>query len=390
MNGNTNRKAPRTLWLIASLLVLTLAPPLPAQDVVTDGLLRPAKLIRTPLGNLLVAEVGTAEPNSSAVSIIDTTGNRRTLLSGLPAAINAVNTPTGTSGLYLRGRTLFVVTGEGDVTLPGPVPRTEIVNPTPATPLFSCLLAVHFSAAVEQNTTGVALSLDDHCALFDGLQLVRQDSDGRKITIQMVVDFPDYVPEPVPALATNVRHSHPYGVVADEDFLYVVDGGYNVVHKVDILTGAYITLTSFPRTPNPGTFGPPLIENVPTSIRWSGDQLVVTLLSGFPFIAGLSEARTVDPDTGDSQSLIPGLASAIDILPVLKDGVPVAYLALEYSVAHLAGGPGRLRVFDTAGTPLAVLSNTLVTPSAMVYDRDADRIIVAELNTNRLIAIPLP
>jgi hypothetical protein len=352
---------------------------------------RPSKLALTPLGNLLVAEVGSATPvNSSRVSIVDPDGNRRTLLDGLPSAINAVNLPTGASGLYLRGRTLFVAIGEGDVTRPGPLARTEVPNPTPASPIFSSVLAVHFSAEVEKTTTGVGLTLDDHAALKDGQRLVRADADGGKVTVELVVDFPDYVPEPLPALATNVRHSHPYGVVADDDYLYVVDGGFNLVHKVEIESGLYVTLASFPRTPNPGAFGPPQIENVPTSIRWDSDRLLVTLLSGFPFIAGLSEVRAIDPDTGASAALITGLASAIDVIPLVEDDETVGYLVLEYSLAHRAGGPGRLQVCNALGTPVAVLADDLVTPSSLAYDRETGLVVVAELDSGRLVVIPLP
>ena len=42
----------------------------------------------------------------------------------------------------------------------------------------------------------------------------------------------------------------------------------------------------------------------------------MTLLSGFPFIAGLSQVRAIDPDTGDNVALITGLASAIDVIPL--------------------------------------------------------------------------
>jgi hypothetical protein len=84
-----------------------------------SDLQRPAKLIHTPLGNLLIAEVGTpsAAANTGRVSIVDRNGNRRTLVDGLPSApTNAANTPSGPSGLYLAGRTLFVVIGEGNPT----------------------------------------------------------------------------------------------------------------------------------------------------------------------------------------------------------------------------------------------------------------------------------
>ena len=56
---------------LAVLGLLGLAGPAAALD-----LQRPSKLVLTPLGNLLVAEVGTANPvNSSRVSIVDSDGN---------------------------------------------------------------------------------------------------------------------------------------------------------------------------------------------------------------------------------------------------------------------------------------------------------------------------
>ena len=375
---------------MTAVALLSLAGTVRADETVLQ---RPSKLARTPLGNLLVAEVGTgaSAPNSGRVSIVDPDGNRRTLIEGLPSApSNAVNTPSGPSGLYLQGRTLFVAIGEGNPTLAGPLPRTEVPNPTPASPLFSCVLAVQFTAVAEARTTGIALSLADHRALKEGAKLVRHDAAGQKITIKLVVDFPDYTAEPLPILATNVRHSHPYGVVADEEFLYVVDGGYNIVHKAEIATGAYEALVSFPRTPNPGTFGPPQIENVPTSIRWDGDQLLVTLLSGFPFIAGLSQVRAIDPDTGGNVALISGLASAIDVIPLTDDDRTVGYLTLEYSLAHLGGGPGRLQVFDASATPITVVTDLLPTPSSMIYDRHSNSVTIAELIPGRLVTIPLP
>ena len=98
----------------------------------------------------------------------------------------------------------------------------------------------------------------------------------------------------------------------------------------------------------------------------------------------------IDPDSGANFALITGLASAIDVLPLREDGETVAYLALEYSLAHLAGGPGRLRIFDADGNPVAVLAGGLVTPSSMAYDPRTGSVIVAEINPGDLLVIPLP
>jgi hypothetical protein len=362
-------------------------------QTVASGLLRPAKIIRSPLGNYLVAEAGTiAAPNNSRVSILDADGNRRTLIDGLPSSLTAFGDSSGVSGLYLRGRTLFASIGEGNVTLPGPVPRTEIANPNPASPLFSCVLAITFSANAENETTGIQLTVVDHQALKDGQRLVRFDSEGRKITIELVVNFPDYVPEPVPAFATNVRHSHPYGVVADDNYVYVVDGGYNRVHKAEIVSGTFVTLVSFPNIPNPlfGTIGGPTMEIVPDSIHWNGDQLIVSLLSGFPFPAGTSQVVGINPQTGARTALIAGLSSCVDVLPLRQDDETVGFLTLEYSLAHLAGAPGRLRLFDPSGTSSTTLATGLVTPGSIVYDRKAGEVLIGLLSPGQLVSIQLP
>lgn len=363
------------------------------QSATAQDLQRPTKVIQTPLGNLLIAEVGTAAaaPNTGRVSIVDEDGNRRTLIEGLPSSPkNAANTPAGPSGLFLDGRTLYLAIGEGNPTIPGPFPRTEIPNPDVSSPIFSSVLSVHFSAAVEKTTTGVSLTLADHFALKNGSQLVKHDQSGGKVTIKLIVDFPDYIPEPLPILATNVRHSHPYGVVADNHHLYVCDGGINAVRKVDIQSGESTVLVSFPTTPNPTPVGPRMVENVATSIRWDGDKLLVTLLSGFPFVAGLSQVVTVDPGTGAYSTLIGGLASAIDVIPLRGCHSSGGYLTLEYSQAHLAGGPGRLQVFDSSGNSTAVISSVLISPSAMVYDRRNGKIVVAQINPGNLVAFPFP
>src|SRR6267154_3224729 len=105
----------------AALAPSTLAQtPCPDTGVLASGLLSPSKLIQTPLGNFLVSENGTGAPNTGRVSIVDRDGNRRTLLEGLPSAIDHTGGRSGTSALCLRGRTLFVVNGLGNVTLPGP------------------------------------------------------------------------------------------------------------------------------------------------------------------------------------------------------------------------------------------------------------------------------
>src|SRR5215211_9524436 len=106
--------------------------PCPAVSTFATGLLAPSKIIQSPLGNFIVAEAGPQVINHGRVSIVDREGNRRTLLDGLPSARTFVGDFNGTTGVYLDGRTLYVVNGQGDVTLAGPVQGTERSNPTPS------------------------------------------------------------------------------------------------------------------------------------------------------------------------------------------------------------------------------------------------------------------
>ena len=310
--------------------------PCPAVEAFATGLLAPSKIIQTPRGNFIVAEGGPQVPNNGRVSIVDRQGSRRTLLDGLPSARTFVGDFNGTTGVWLEGRTLYVLNGQGDVTLRGPVPGTEMANPNPASPIFSSVLAVHFSAAMEETTTGITLTLADHQALKAGQRLTRSDANGRKMIIELLADFPDYAPDPRPNFAGNVRHSHPYGVVGRGRLLYIVDAGFNIVRRVDVRSGDYETLASFAPTPNPRLpAGPPFIENVPTSIRWDGHDLLVTLLSGGPFfLPGYSTIQQVDQRTGEITPLIDGLSSAIDVTPLGSRCRDDGFLALEFNLTY--------------------------------------------------------
>src|SRR5688572_10183459 len=104
----------------------------------TSGLRLPLGITQSNLGNLVVGESGTAVPNSGRISLVDLDGNRRTLLDGLPSGINDVGDPSGPAGVFMRGRTLYVAIGVGDVGRAGPLPGTTVLNANPlSSPIFS-------------------------------------------------------------------------------------------------------------------------------------------------------------------------------------------------------------------------------------------------------------
>ena len=64
--------------------------------------------------------------------------------------------------------------------------------------------------------------------------------------------------------------------------------------------------------------------------------------------------------------------------------------AVEWGLAHRALGAGRLQLFDAAANQVAVLAADLITPSSMAYDRGTGTVIVAEINTGKLVFVIRP
>ena len=221
----------------------------------------------------------------------------------------------------------------------------------------------------------------------NGEKLSFSNGGGDKITVELVVDFPNFVPDPLPFFPANVRHSNPFGLVGIGDQLYISDGGRNAVLKVDIPTGSFSVLTTFPPIPNPAPFGPPVIEAVADNVREYNGQLLVTLLRGFPFLAGNSVVMSVNPVTGSAAPFITGLTSAIDVLPVKTKGA-TSFLTLEVSTDLLGGAPGRLQRFPTPAGPGIFISTCLIGPSNMERDDKTSTLYITEIFTGRIIKIP--
>ena len=354
----------------------------------TSGLLNPLSITQSNQGNLIVSESGTAVPNSGRISLVDRNGNRRTLVAGLPSGISDVGTPSGPAGLFLRGRTLYVVIGVGDVR---PASGVEHTNPNPpSSPLFSSVLAIHFNADAEKTSGGFALTLAEHQALAAGQKLTLDNGAGDKLAIELVVNLlPDYLPKPLPAFPANIGLLNPYGIVAVGDRLYVTDGGQNRVWQVDAPTGSFFSLTQFPNIPNPlyPAVGGPLQEAVPTGITIFGGQLLVALFRGIPFTPGTSTIEQVSL-TGNQAALITGLKTAISVLPVSAVG-HTDYLVLQHaSVGPFFGSPGLLLRFASPAGPPTIIANCLTRPTAMTLDDKTGTVYVTDFAGN-ILAIPV-
>ncbi len=361
--------------------------------VFASGLRAPTKVIFSPKDNLLVAEQGTATPNTGRISIIDpNSGAVRTLLRGLPSALNLIGAepaPSGPDGLAMRGRTLYVTIGSGNATLPGPVPGSEKPNPHPASRLFSSVLEVHFSAELEMNTSGFRLGPEDRAALARGETLTLGDGPGGSLTVRLVTNFPDYVAAPRPDFPENVVSSNPFGVVVRDGSLFVVDASLNLIADVNANSGASSTLVHFASVPNTLQTGPPTVQPVPDSIRFFGNDLLVPYLTGFPFGFGAASVQLVDLPGGDYHPLISGLTSAIDVLPLdSRTNAASQFLVLEFGGAGLSQ-PGRLLRFAFPKGRGTVISGCLITPTSMALDECSNALFITEIGTGNLIRLQL-
>jgi hypothetical protein len=378
-----------TLFALLSFISETKAQ---TTSVFTTGLNNPAKIITAGQSSLLVAEAGTTTPNSGRISLVNrTTGARQTLIDSLPSAINldgGTPEPNGPSGLKLSGQKLYLTIGSGNTTMPAT--GGFIVNPAPASPLFDSVLELTLPADYETLVSGFTLSFTNQTTLNGNAPVTLTNAEGKQLTIRLVVNLPNFVAEPRPALQEHIRPSNLYGIELSGDSLYVVDASFNLLYRVSVATGTFETFATFAPKPNPTQMGPPFIEAVPDSIRLVGNNLLISFLTGFPFVQGLAEVRSINLDTRAQQVFIGGLTSALDVLPINETGENDSYLVLEFSANMLARQPGRLKLFASRTDAPRILTSNLVTPTSIARDAQTESIFVTENATGRIIRVSAP
>jgi hypothetical protein len=360
-------------------------------QVVASGLRAPIGSVLTNQGNLLVSETGiVGNFVSGRISIVSPSGGRRTLLDGLPQGTNAAGRDaSGPNGITMRGRTIYVAIGQGDTVIPGP-DGTTVPNPNVSSQLFSSVLAIHLSAAAEKSTSGFTLSEQDQLTLAGGGRVTLSNGGGDRLKVELVVNLEDYVAEGVPG---NVRNSNPFDMLVVGDNMFVTNGGLNKLYKVDLRSGAYADLAIFDRIPNlPGAAGPPSVEAVPTGLAYADGAVLVSLLSGGPFLPGVSRVKAVDPVTGAQADFLTGLRTSIDILPV-REGRNTDYLALENNFAPAPPFPptgAAIKRFEVPGaTSVAVNGCQLDRPTSMSLDPKSGTMYVTELLRGTVVKVPL-
>lgn len=379
-------------WMAATLALAGLACPASAQQVTVfaSGLENPAKVILAGGGSLLVAETGSSL-NSGRISLVDAGGRVQPLIEGLPSGPAAPDgTLDGPSGLALDGNVLFILNGEGNTHVAAQAPGAIVPNPAGrSSPIYSSILKATLSRGLDQIRDPFLLKRADHDTLADGDPVELTNASGDKAVIELLADFRDNIPD----TRMIYRNSHPYGMTLHPSFpgwLFVADAGMNTVWKVEIASGRARTLVRFPNIAT-GIAARPFAEAVPTSVQPYGNQLLVTQLSGVPFVPGTARVSIVDPATGAASPFIPWASTAMDIAWEERPGAsrPTFYL-LEFSAAlgQTPPAPGRIRRWVSLQEDLFVPA--LRTPTSMALDSASRALYVTNRSEGTILKVALP
>lgn len=295
--------------------------------------------------------------------------------------------PDGPSGLYLSGRVLYIVNGEGDALRAGTQAGSVVPNPQGiSSPILSSILKVTFDSDVDQYQAPFTLKPEDHLTLALGNTVTLDAGSGKSAVFELVTNFPDTWPDP----ASIYRNSHPYGLTmhpAAPNTLFTVDAGLNLVWQTNATTGRTKVLARFPNVPNAGAAGPPTKEAVPTSVKACGDALLISLLSGGPFAPFNARVLSVNPVTGETQTFIANLNAAIDVDCAARPAPNnPSFLVLEYSVNQGASPlpPGRVMRYDSA-SPTVWLEG-LVTPTSLALDEATGTAYIATRSDGKILS----
>ena len=95
-------------------------------------------------------------------------------------------------------------------------------------------------------------------------------------------------------LSQGYEGSNPFSLVHDGCDMYIVDAAANAIIKRSGLTGVLSVFAVFEDVANPSGFGPPVTNAVPTRIVQDTVGFLVSSLTGFPFVNGVSNIYHVD------------------------------------------------------------------------------------------------
>ena len=164
--------------------------------------------------------------------------------------------------------------------------------------------------------------------------------------------------------------THPYGLAAGPDgMLWVADAAGNDLLRVNPSTGAIELVAVFDVMPGPipnaNRGGANEIEPVPTSVTFDGaGEMFVSLLSGVPFLPGMSKVVHVSPD-----GAVTDYSTDLTMLTDLKTGPDGMLYAVSMGVfAEEGPEPNSGAVLRIGKGTSEIVISGLSLPTALSFD----------------------
>lgn len=258
----------------------------------------------------LISEAGTGNGDGRVTFLADGSNARHEVVIGLPSSI-VEGFPSGCHDALLSGSNLYVALGDTSIPLgyKSVVLRYDL-DSTPWQP------------------GGTPLTLGDAAEVINVREFVKG------------LGYAD----------TNV-----YSIAEGKDGLIgIVDSGANSLLRYNPSNGGLGHIVEFPKEPNPTKIGPPLIDPVPTKVRYDGKRFQVATLTGFPFLPGLAKVYRVKLN-GDLSVAQDGLSLVTDFGYDPTDGnLVVAQFSRFELPAGFLPGTGSVVKIDDNGDQVAI------------------------------------
>lgn len=270
------------------LLLLFVAPTAAAQENVSiyaAGLNSPLGMTFDADGNLWVAEQGTGN-NDGRISVVTPDGQVHAVIEGLPSESFGDETTGPTDVLFDADGNLLMLQGQGSDAISMSLLTFDMGGFTPG---------------------DAPRSADDAAS------------------VENISDFAVSNP--------GVAESNPYRAVwGPGGDLFIVDAAANAIFRRASGSGELSLFAQFPDLPNPTPVGPPFFNTVPTGIAFTGDQFLVSSLTGFPFLPKAATVYAVDLQ-GNVSVYQDGLTLLTDLAVDPVDGTPAVSMIANFDLA---------------------------------------------------------
>jgi hypothetical protein len=128
-----------------------------------------------------------------------------------------------------------------------------------------------------------------------------------------------------------------------------------------------------------------MIDAVPDDVHcWNG-RILVSCLTGFPFLARFAQVVEVDAATGVAKPFISDLTLPIGIA-ASSDSSDASLFALEYSSGSF-GSAGQLVRFREPNGPRLTLTGSIGNPTGLVFDAKRGLIWIADNRGGRVLRL---